>query len=168
MTVMHVNAGALNIRATPAIENDNIVVTLPFGHPLNTTGEHDLKRWIPVEATLNGKHHKGFVNVGYLRKPLSNEKETVLASAAQSWASPHATYTAPQADKGFEKESPRHAKPAICDLIVSKTQDLVIARGLTQVWALNGDRKIIRYPLLEDGRLDDPKGVVTAVLRHLG
>jgi hypothetical protein len=167
MPRMHVNAAALNIRSSADMNSNNVVATLPFGHPLETTGEHDLKRWIPVEAQLNGKVHKGFVNVGYLRKPLSAEKEKLLADAAQAWTSKSAGFPMPTDHSKFAHDDPKVAKPAIGDFLRSSGADLVVARGLTQVWAFSTDMKIVKYPLLEDGRLDDKAGKVAAVYRNL-
>jgi Bacterial SH3 domain len=161
MPQMHVNAAALNIRSGPNMTSDNILATLPFGHPLETTGEHDLKRWIAVEATLNGKSHKGFVNMGYLRNPLSASKEELLAQAASIRG-----FSIPAGGASYVSESLSVAKPAICDVICTHNHNLVVARGLTQVWALTSGGKIVKFPLLEDGRLDDSKGVVKAVLRN--
>lgn len=159
---MHVNAAALNIRATPGITADNIVATLPFGHPLETTGDHDLKRWIPVTATLAGKIITGFVNMGYLRNPLSAAKENLLAQAAKN-----AGFAIQSDCADYISESPSFARPAIGDLICADKTDLVVARGLTQVWALTNEHKIAKYSLLENGRLDDVRGLVKAVLRNI-
>lgn len=167
MARMHVNAAALNVRASADMNANNVVVTLPFGHPVETTGEHDLKRWIAVETQLNGKLHKGFVNVGYLRAPLSAEKEKRLADAAAAWTSKAAGFPMPTDHSTFAHEDPKVAKPAIGDFLRSTGVDLVVARGLTQVWALSTEMKIVKYPLLEDGRLDDKAGRVQAVYRNL-
>ncbi len=161
MPLMHVNAAALNIRSAPNMTSQNIVATLPFGHAVQTTGEHDLKRWIPMEATLNGARYKGYVNVGYLRKPLSEAKEVLLAHAANETG-----FAIPTGGTTFISVNPADAKPAIADVICASGHDLVVARGLTQVWTLTSERRIVKYPLLEDGKLDDPKGIVKAVLCH--
>ena len=167
MAQLHVNSAALNIRSTPCMTADNIVVALPFGHPLETTGEADEKRWIAVTANWGGKTHVGFVNVGYLRKPLSNAKEAMLAAAAMAWTAKDQTYAMPNGKLGFERQTTAVAMPTIGDLICTDRHDLVVAKGMTQIWGLNGDLKIIKYPLLEDGRLDDKRGNITAVLRSL-
>jgi hypothetical protein len=167
MNLMHVNAAALNIRASSGMVSDNVVANLPFGHPLQTIGEHDLKRWIAVEANYVGKLHRGFVNVGYLRKPLSVTKESLLATAARAWSTKDSTFKLPAGDSGFARDNATTAKPAIGDVICAANNSLVVARGMTQVWALGSDLQIIKFALLEDGRLDDPHGKITAVLRNL-
>jgi hypothetical protein len=84
MARMHVNAGALNIRKSAGLAADALV-SLPFGHPVDTLGPPDLKRWIEVEATYRGKSYSGFVNSGYLRAPVSEARERLLAVTASVW-----------------------------------------------------------------------------------
>jgi hypothetical protein len=168
MPKMHINAAALNIRSTPEIKPDNIVATLPFAHGIETNGTPNENRWIKIKAKHNGKTYRGYVNVGYLRAPLSPTKEALLSTASQAWHSKDKTFTIPNGTKGYVSEPTTSAKPTIGDLIQHTTTDLVIAKGMTQVWALTPALEITKHPLLENGHLDDKRGIVTAVLRNLG
>jgi hypothetical protein len=165
---MHVNAAALNIRSTPEIKPDNIVATLPFAHALETNGTPNENRWIKVKAKFNSKTYRGYVNVGYLRTSLSPAKEALLTAASAAWHAKDKSFTLPDGTKGYATEPAATAKPAIGDLIQHTTNDLVIAKGMTQVWALTPTLEITKHPLLESGHLDDKRGMVTAVLRNLG
>jgi hypothetical protein len=168
MPQMNVNAAALNIRSTPEIKPGNIVATLPFAHALETNGTPNEDRWIKVKAKFNGKTYRGYVNVGYLRAPLSPAKEALLAAASTAWHSKDKSFPIPDGSTGYTPEPATSAKPAIGDLIQHTTTDLVIAKGMTQVWALTPTLEITKHPLLESGHLDDKGGAVTAVLRNLG
>ena len=167
MAHMHVNSAALNIRATPDMQSDNILVALPFGYPVLTTGEASPHPWVSIVTIWNGKTFSGFVNVGYLRESLSDAKESLLAVAAMAWTIKDKNYALPNLDSGFERQSLALAKLDIGDVICTGHNDLVVAKGMTQVWALSGDLKLTRYPLLEDGHLDDRSGNVVAVMRNL-
>lgn len=257
MARMHVNAGALNIRASAGIAPDNVVVSLPFGHPVETMGEADLKRWIAVETIYRGSTHRGFVNVGYLRGSLSFGRENLISVAAEIWdkfdrgkgketISPYSRFVAemwksvdpnlklsgtnqdmPWAgafiahilkSAGFTKLEasfpssrllhqtilaasngssgvellPLRAslvQPDPGDLIVSvrgdktvdfdvatKTDtfqshtDLVVAKGMTQVWAVGGNIansvSLVRFPLLANGLLDTASTRAFAVMKN--
>jgi hypothetical protein len=165
MPRMHVNAAAINIRSTPEIKPENIVATLPFAHAIETNGTPNENRWIKVKAKFNGKTYRGYINIGYLRAPLSPAKEALLAAASTAWQNQDKSFTLPDAAKGYAPEPTTSAKPAIGDLIQHTTTDLVVAKGLTQVWALTPTLEITKHPLLESGHLDDKPGVVSAVLR---
>jgi hypothetical protein len=167
MPTMHVNAAALNIRSTPEIKPGNIVATLPFAHAIETNGTPNENRWIKVKAKFNGKTYRGYVNVGYLRAPLSPAKEALLAAASTAWHSKDKSFTIPNGTKGYAPEPATSAKPTIGDLIQHTTTDLVIAKGMTQVWTLTPSLEITKHPLLESGHLDDKHGSVTAGLRNL-
>jgi hypothetical protein len=168
MPKMHINAAALNIRSTPEIKPDNIVATLPFGHAIEANGTPNENRWIKVKAKFNSKTYRGYVNVGYLRAPLSPAKEALLAAASTAWQVKDKSFTIPNGTKGYAPEPITTAKPAIGDLIQHTTTDLVVAKGMTQVWTLTQSLEITKHPLLENGHLDDKRGMVTAVLRNLG
>lgn len=167
MPHMHVNAAELNIRTTPEIKPGNIVAKIPFAHPLETAGLPDGNRWIKTKSKFNGKTFRGYVNVGYLRAPLSIAKENLLAAASKAWSNNDLSFAFPDGQFGFALELPSTAKPAIGDLICCAGNELVVARGMTQVWAINSNLEFTKHPLLENGQLDNQRGVVTAVLRNL-
>jgi hypothetical protein len=168
MPQMHINAAALNIRSTPEIKPENIVATLPFAHALETNGTPNENRWIKVKAKFNGKTYRGYINIGYLRAPLSPAKEALLAAASTAWQNQDKSFTLPNGTKGYAPEPTTTAKPTIGDLIQHTTTDLVIAKGMTQVWALTQSLEITKHPLLESGHLDDKHEAVKTVLRNLG
>ena len=167
MTQMHVNSAALNVRSTPSIDTHNILVALPFGYPILVTDGSDLRPWIAIRTIWRAKFLAGFVNSGYLRAPLPATTEFLIANAAMAWTDRDRNFTLPDGDFGYQRQSADHAKPNIADLIYADQNVLVVAKGMTQLWALGGDLKIVRYPLLEDGRLDDRRDTITAVLKSL-
>ena len=167
MTQMHVNSAALNVRSTPSIDTHNILVALPFGYPILVTDGSDLRPWIAIRTIWRAKFLAGFVNSGYLRAPLPATTEFLIANAAMAWTDRDRNFTLPDGNFGYQRQSADHAKPNIADLIYADQNVLVVAKGMTQLWALGGDLKIVRYPLLEDGRLDDRRDTITAVLKSL-
>ena len=167
MTQMHVNSAALNVRSTSSLDSDNILVALPFGYPVLITDGAELRPWIAIRTIWRAKFLAGFVNGGYLREPFSENTESLIADAAMAWTDKDKNFTLPDGNLGYQCQSADHAKPNVADLIDADQNVLVVAKGMTQLWALGGDLKIVRYPLLEDGRLDDRRGNITAVLKCL-
>ena len=167
MTQMHVNSAALNVRSTPSMDTHNILVALPFGYPVLVTDGTNVRPWVEIRTIWRAKFLAGFVNSGYLRAALPATTESLIADAAMAWIDKDLNFTLPDGDFGYQSQSADHAKPEIADLICADNNTLVVAKGMTQLWALGGDLKIVRYPLLEDGRLDDRRGNITAVLKSL-
>ena len=160
MTQMHVNSAALNVRSTPSMDTHNILVALPFGYPVLVTDGTNVRPWIEIRTIWRGRFLTGFVNGGYLREPLPESKESLVADAAMAWTDTDKSYTLPDGNFDYQHLNADLAKPNIADLIYADQNVLVVAKGMTQLWALGCDLKIVRYPLLEDGRLDDRRGTL--------
>lgn len=85
MPTMHVNSASLNLRSELLIKPATLIASLPFGHPVNVTGEASKPGWKTVTATYKGNNHTGVMSGDFLRAPLSSAKEKLLASAAAQW-----------------------------------------------------------------------------------
>lgn len=85
MPTMHVNSASLNLRSEPLIKPSTIIASLPFGHPVNVTGEAAKPGWKTVTTTYKGNNHNGVISGDFLRQPLSAAKEKLLAAAAVQW-----------------------------------------------------------------------------------
>ena len=166
MTPMHVNSAALNVRSMPAMGFHNILLALPFGYPVLVSDDASVRPWISIHTIWQAKFISGFVNSGYLRPPLPDATEALIAAAAMAWTTNDINFVLPDRSR-HQWQSADQAKPNIADFICADQNVLVIAKGMTQLWALANNLKIVRYPLLEDGRLDDRRGNITGVMKNL-
>jgi hypothetical protein len=82
---MHVKAPSLNLRHTPLVKPETLIVSLPFGHPVDVQGDADRPGWKVVSTTYKGVVHHGVISGDFLRAPLSAAKENLLAAAAVEW-----------------------------------------------------------------------------------
>jgi hypothetical protein len=85
MATLHVNAASLNLRSEPILKPSTIRTSLPFGHPVDVTGDAVKPGWKTVTATYQGINFSGVVSGGLLRQPVSASKEKLLASGAVEW-----------------------------------------------------------------------------------
>jgi hypothetical protein len=85
MPIMHINSASLNLRSEPLIKPATIIKSLPFGHPVNVTGEAEKEGWKTVTTTYQGKNLSGVLSGDFLRAPLSAAKENLLAAGAIEW-----------------------------------------------------------------------------------
>jgi hypothetical protein len=81
----HINSKTLNLRSEPLIKPGNILASLPFGHPVEVTGDAAKPGWKTATTTYKGINHAGVISGAFLRDPLSDKKEKLLAAGAVEW-----------------------------------------------------------------------------------
>lgn len=85
MATMYVNVEALNFRSSPTSElPDNITGTVFLGQRLTSVADAE-PGWVRCKATIDGDARQGFVSRKYLRQPLSDTREALVASVHREW-----------------------------------------------------------------------------------
>lgn len=85
MPKMRVKTDGLNLRRTPRVEPNNIILSLPLSHEVEVVNAPPGQTFCEVRTSLNGSSHSGFVHAGFLREPLSRLKESLLNEAIKEW-----------------------------------------------------------------------------------
>lgn len=85
MSKMIVKTDGLNLRRTPQILPDNIILSLPLAQEVEVIDSPDGQRFWEVETTLNGQTRRGFASSRFLRAPLSQRKEKLIQAAVKEW-----------------------------------------------------------------------------------
>lgn len=85
MPKMRVKTDGLNMRRTPKVEPNNIILSLPLSHEVEVVKAPAGQTFCEVRTSLNGSSHSGFVHSGFLREPLSQLKESLLQGAVKEW-----------------------------------------------------------------------------------
>lgn len=85
MAIMHINSASANLRSEPLIKPSTVLASLPFGHPVDVTGDAPREGWKTVTSTYNNRNLSGVISASLLRAPLSAAKESLLAAAAVQW-----------------------------------------------------------------------------------
>jgi hypothetical protein len=85
MAIMHVNSSSLNLRTEPLIKPSTLIASLPFGHSVEVIGDANKQGWKTVTTQYKGIDLSGVISAAFLRAPLSNAKEALLATAAKQW-----------------------------------------------------------------------------------
>jgi len=81
-----VSTEGLNLRSTPQILPDNIVLSMPLAQEVKIINAPAGQRFWEVEIALNGQTRRGFASSLFLREPLSRKKEALIQAAVKEWA----------------------------------------------------------------------------------
>lgn len=86
MSKMIVKTDNLNLRNAPnTTSDDNIILAMPLGQEVNVITSPAGERFWEIETNINGIIRKGFAGSRFLRQPLSETKEKLLAAAVREW-----------------------------------------------------------------------------------
>lgn len=85
MSKMIVKTDGLNLRSTPQILPDNIILSLPLAEEVEVINSPNGQRFWEVETTLNGQTKRGFASSRFLRAPLSPTKDKLIQGAVKEW-----------------------------------------------------------------------------------
>ena len=85
MPTMYVDAAALNFRSEPVVENTTRLGTVYLGQKLVDVEGAPVAGWVSCTADLNGAQVSGFVSEKYIRAPLSENRERLVASVHHEW-----------------------------------------------------------------------------------
>lgn len=80
-----VTTDGLNLRSTGQQLPNNIISSLPLSQEVEVINAPDGERFWEVETTINGQTRRGFASSRFLRPPLSQAKEKLLAGAVKEW-----------------------------------------------------------------------------------
>lgn len=84
MTFMHVNSKTVNLRSEPLVKPETLIAPLHFGQAVEVLGPTTREGWLSVRA-IAAKSQTGVISGSFLRTPLSDVKEALLAAAAVEW-----------------------------------------------------------------------------------
>ncbi|MBY5539309.1 DUF2272 domain-containing protein [Rhizobium leguminosarum] len=98
MADMYVNVESLNFRENPTSAVDNIIGKLFLTQKVNVVSE-EADGWVKCKANLDGSQKTGFVLVKFLREPVSENREKLIASVNKQFM---------RFERGLGKE---HAEP---------------------------------------------------------
>jgi hypothetical protein len=85
MPEMIVKTDGLNLRESPEILPDNIMLALPLAEKVEVINAPVGQRFWEVETASNGNTVRGFASSRFLRQPLSPAKERLMHEAAKEW-----------------------------------------------------------------------------------
>ena len=85
MTKMYVDVEALNLRSTPEVEPGNRIAILHLCQELETLSDSDQNGWVKVRVDVQGTAREGFVSGKFLRKPVAEAREELVAQAISQW-----------------------------------------------------------------------------------
>lgn len=86
MTRMIVNTDGLNLRSSPAITPNNIILSLSLGQEIEVVNAPEGQRFWEVKIAINGQSKQGFASSRFLRLPLSQPKEKLIQASVKEWA----------------------------------------------------------------------------------
>ncbi len=76
---MYVNVESLNFREGPTSSEDNLIGKLYLTQKVDVVSEEP-DEWVKCRATLNGSQRTGFVMAKFLRPPVTENREKLIAS----------------------------------------------------------------------------------------
>ena len=83
---MMVKTDGLRLRSAPSsLNDDNIITLMPLAQEVSVINSTAGERFWEVETIVDGEPLKGFAGSQYLRQPLSQTKEKLLAAAVREW-----------------------------------------------------------------------------------
>jgi hypothetical protein len=85
MSIWKVKTDTLNLRSTPAKEDDNIIRALPLAQEVDVIAGTAANRWWEVKTLIDGVPLSGYVSAAFLRKPVSTLKETLMSVSVAEW-----------------------------------------------------------------------------------
>jgi hypothetical protein len=84
MGKMFVTTESLNFRGEPDDTIDNKIGSLFLTQPIEVLEEVD-ERWVRARATVNGEEKEGFASKKFLRKPVTKNREALIASVHREY-----------------------------------------------------------------------------------
>lgn len=83
---MIVTTDGLNLRSAPdTTTDDNIIKAMQLAQEVKIISAPEGERFWEIEATIGGETKRGFASSRYLRQPLSQAKEKLIAAAVKEW-----------------------------------------------------------------------------------
>lgn len=80
-----VNVESLNFRNAPRVADETLSGPIFLGHAVTPTGAIDANGFVPADTEFEDATRSGFVSAKHLRKAVSVERETLIASAVEQW-----------------------------------------------------------------------------------
>lgn len=81
----YVDVAALNFRSEPRVSDDTRIGTVFLAQPVTDVIESDEEGWVSCTASINGNEANGFVSARFLRSPLSESRERLIAAVFKEW-----------------------------------------------------------------------------------
>lgn len=85
MSKMFVDTPALNFRSEPEVSNNTRIGTVFLCQEIDDVKDAGVSGWVSCVAEVNGAKKKGFVSRKYLRPPLTENREKLVASVHREW-----------------------------------------------------------------------------------
>ncbi|WP_235112876.1 DUF2272 domain-containing protein [Acaryochloris sp. 'Moss Beach'] len=82
---MFVDITALNFRSEPRVAAETRIGTVYLCQKLKNVREADVEGWVACVAEIDGSDREGFVSARYLRAPISENREKLVASVHREW-----------------------------------------------------------------------------------
>ena len=82
---MYVDAEALNFRSEPVVGPDNRLGILHLCQPVEVLREAENPGWVRLAAEMAGQRREGFASAQFLRRPVSDVREALIAEAIREW-----------------------------------------------------------------------------------
>jgi len=83
--INYVDVEALNFRSQPVAAGDNRIGILHLGQSVDRLGDGDAEGWAKIRAAVDGASRDGFVSSRFLRPPVSDAREELVAQAITQW-----------------------------------------------------------------------------------
>lgn len=83
--LMYVDVEALNLRSEPEVLPDTRLGILHICQRVDVQGEAGEPGWVRVSVDLDGRARDGFVSAKFLRRPVGDARETLIAEAIREW-----------------------------------------------------------------------------------
>lgn len=85
MTDRYVDVAALNFRSEPHVHPDTRLGTVYLCQQISNVEAASEEGWVSCVADVNGETRDGFVSAKYLREPLTENRENLVASVHREW-----------------------------------------------------------------------------------
>ena len=82
---MYVDAEALNFRSRPEQDPGTRLALLHLCQRVDVLGEADAPGWTRISAEIDGHPQEGFVSRQFLRAPVADAREALIAQAITEW-----------------------------------------------------------------------------------
>ncbi|HSA79293.1 MAG TPA: DUF2272 domain-containing protein [Geminicoccaceae bacterium] len=85
LMLMYVDAEALNLRSRPEVAADTRLALLHLCQQVDVLGRADEPGWVRVSAEIRHERVEGFVSEQFLRAPVDDAREALIAQAIREW-----------------------------------------------------------------------------------
>ena len=83
--LMYVDAEALNFRSKPEVSPGTRRGVLHLCQPVEVLGDAGSPGWARLKAKIDGAEQEGFVSARFLRAPVTDAREALIAEAIREW-----------------------------------------------------------------------------------